>query len=122
MSARSIPVLQLLRRVVVVNSVNVSVMNSRFAALRRRRQCQRGQAPSRSFYITIVIVNVNIGVLNFPSRSFCSFIDAVSVIVSDHLQPRSVYIAIVVYSVNVCSINSRFAASSATSIVASLSA
>ena len=79
MSARTIPIPQLLQRVVVVNSVNVSVMNSSFAALRRRRQCQRGQAPSRSFYITIVIVNVNIGVLNFPSRSFCSIIVAVSV-------------------------------------------
>ncbi len=61
MSARSIPVSQLLQRVVVVNSVIVSVVNSLLAAVRRRSQCQS---------------------VKFPSRSFCSFIDAVSVIVS----------------------------------------
>ena len=89
MSARSIPVSQLLQRVVVVNSVNISVMNSRFAALRRRHQSQRGQAPSRSFYSAIVVVSVNISVLNFPSRSFCSYIDVETLLLSLCLIPVS---------------------------------
>jgi hypothetical protein len=99
---------------IVVDSVNVCSINSSFAAssARRRRQqrhCQRGEFPSRSCSSTESMSECEIPVsqlLQFHRRRqrYCQ---------RDQLPPRSVFIAIVVYSVNDCMINSNFAASAA---------